>query len=294
MKLVLKREFEKEVDLREYIKKNFKDMPLYRCAVIGMLFDKDGNIILQRRGPKSRDGNGRLAEVGGAVEECDKTFKEALIRELKEEVGDSVQISIDDFIGGVLENKYDSRTGKDVNWLFLLYNCTYKSGELKCNEEGKSLGYETYGKNEMPYDEMLETTKYFWNYYNNDYNKCYSYAMGIGDRIRNLDKDKFDIVLDDGDYEIIFDKKDELEYKNFILDNLEVGYWNEYFIDDKVVFYFRESEKEFRRYILSKDNNEKILNKCREFAEADFTSVRQMYMDTPFYKKHMDGVVFYD
>lgn len=294
MRLVLKKEFDKERDLREYIDKNFKDIPEYRCAVIGMLFDKKGNIILQRRGPKSRDGNGMLADIGGAVEDNDNNFREALLRELKEEVGDSATIMIDDFVGGVLQNKYDSRTGKDVNWLFLLYKCTYVSGEIRCNEEGKSLGYEYYGKNEMPYDEMLDTTKYFWNYYVNGFNKCYSYAMGIGDRIKKLDTTKFNIVLDDGDYEIIFDKKDEEEYKKFIVDNLEVGYWNEYFIDDKVVFYFRENEKDIRRYVLSKDNNEEILDKCREFAEADFVSVRQMYVDTPFYKKYMDGVVFYD
>ncbi len=294
MKLVLKREFELESDLRKYIENSFNDMPLYSCAVIGMLFDKDGNVILQRRGPKSRDGNGRLAEIGGAVEEYDKTFKDALRRELREEVGDSAQIKIDDFIGGMLQNKYDSRTCKDVNWLFLLYKCTYISGELKCNEEGKSLGYEVYGKDDLPYDEMLDTTKYFWDYYNNGYNKCYSYVMGIGDKIKNLDETKFNIVPDDGDYEITFDKKGEIEYKKFIVDNLNVGYWNEYFVDDQVVFYFRESEKEIRRYVLNKDNNEEILVKCREFAEADFVSIRQMYIDTPFYKKHMDGVVFYD
>lgn len=294
MKLVLKREFELESDLREYIDNNFNDMPLYRCAVIGMLFDKDGNVIFQRRGPKSRDGNGMLAEIGGAVEEYDKTFKNALMRELREEVGSSAEINIDEFIGGMLQTKFDSRTGKDVNWLFLLYKCTYEAGELKCNEEGKSLGYEVYGKENLPYEEMLDTTKYFWDYYNNGYNKCYSYAMGIGDRIKNLDATKFNITEDDGDYEIIFDKKDEVEYKKFIVDNLEVGYWNEYFVDDQVVFYFRESDKEIRRYILNQDNNEEILVKCREFAEADFVSVRQMYIDTPFYKKYMDGVVFYD
>lgn len=294
MRLLLKKEFELESDLRNYIACNFDDVPEYRCAVIGMLFDKDGNVIFQRRGPKSRDGNGKLAEIGGAVEEYDKTFKDALMRELREEVGSSAEISIDNFIGGILQNKYDSRTGKDVNWLFLLYQCTYVNGELRCNEEGKSLGYEVYGKDDLPYDEMLDTTKYFWDYYNNGYNKCYSYVMGIGDKIKNLDATKFDIVSDDGDYEITFDKKYELEYKKFIVENLEVGYWNEYYVDDQVIFYFKESEKEIRRYILNQDNNEEILVKCKEFAEADFVSIRQMYIDTPFYKKHMDGVVFYD
>ncbi len=294
MRLVLKREFVTEEDLRRYIADNNINVPEFRCAVISMLMDEEGRVIFQRRGPESRDGNGMLAEIGGAVEEYDETLKDAMMRELREEVGESALINIDDFVGGILQTKYDPRTKKDVNWLFLLYKCTYVSGKLECNEEGKSLGYEVYDINELPRSEMLETTRYFWDYYKDGYNKCYSYAMGIGDRIKNLDASRFNIVEDDGDYEIIFDKKDELEYKKFIIDNLEVGYWNEYFIDDKIVFYFKENEKEVRRYILSSLNNEEVLVKCREFAEADFVSIRQMFIDTPFYNKHIEGMVFYD
>lgn len=294
MKLVLKRELETEEALRKFIVDNNIKVPEYRCAVIALLLDKDGRVILQRRGPKSRDDSGLLADIGGAVEEYDKTLEDAMMRELREEVGESAEINIDGFVGGVLQTKYDPRTNADVNWLFLLYKCTYVGGELLCNEDGKALGYEIYEKYELPVNELLETTNYFWNYYLNEYNKCYSYAMGIGERIKYLDATKFNIVEDDGDYEIIFDKKDELEYNNFIKETIEVGYWNEYFIDDRIVFYFKENEKDIIKYVLKKDNNEEILVKCKEYAEVDFVSVRQMFLDTPFYNKHIDGMIFYD
>ncbi|MDE5888985.1 MAG: NUDIX hydrolase [Bacilli bacterium] len=161
MKLILKREFETEFDLRKYIADNKIDMPEFRCAVIGMLFDKDGNVIFQRRGPESRDGSGMLAEIGGAVEDYDKTLKDAMMRELREEVGEKAQINIDDFVGGVLQTKYDSRTKKDVNWLFLLYKCTHVSGELGCHEEGKALGCEVYDINELPEEDMEPSREFF-------------------------------------------------------------------------------------------------------------------------------------
>lgn len=164
-------EFNREVidnqDLEKYIEENNLNLPDYRPAVIALIVDKDENILLQRRGPKSRDEVGMLEDIGGAVEDSDITFRDAMNREIIEEAGESVKYTIDKLVGGCLINKFNSRTNSNVNWLFLLYKCNYISGEFICNEEGKALGYEWYKYIEFPIDEIADSTKGFWDFYYN-------------------------------------------------------------------------------------------------------------------------------
>ena len=110
-------------DVSNVIKNNNISLPDYRLAVIVRLMDKDGNVILQRRGPKSRDEHNKLEDIGGAVEDTDINLIEALYREIKEEVGELANIEIKDFVGAVFEPKFDIRTNKTVNWLFCIYKC---------------------------------------------------------------------------------------------------------------------------------------------------------------------------
>ena len=159
------REVIDENDLECYLKSVDISLPDYRCAVISLFLDNNGRILLQRRGPKSRDEVGKLEDIGGAVESYDKTFRDAMNREIMEEAGDSFNYTIDDLFGACLINKYDSRTDKNVNWLFLLYKCTYIDGELSIKEPGKCLGYEFYKRDELPVDEIAKTTMDFWNLY---------------------------------------------------------------------------------------------------------------------------------
>ena len=148
-------------DVSNVIKNNNIDIPEYRLAVIVVLKDKDNNIILQRRGPKSRDEHNKLEDIGGALEDTDINLIEGLYREIREEVGDLAQIEIKDFVGAVLEPKYDIRTNSTVNWLFCIYNGLYLGGELLINEPGKCLGYEFYKYDELPTDELSYTSIYF-------------------------------------------------------------------------------------------------------------------------------------
>lgn len=159
------REVVDEKDLEVYLKSTGLKLPEYRCAVIALILDKDGRVLLQRRGPKSRDEVGKLEDIGGAVEESDLTFRDAMKREIVEEAGSDINFSIDELVGASLITKYDSRTDKDVNWFFLLYKCTYIDGELKINEPGKCLGYEFYLQEEFPRNEVAETTLKFWEFY---------------------------------------------------------------------------------------------------------------------------------
>ena len=152
-------------DLEVYLKGTGLKLPEYRCAVIALILDSEGRILLQRRGPKSRDEVGKLEDIGGAVESTDITFRDAMKREIIEEAGEDINFTIDELIGASLITKFDSRTDSDVNWFFLLYKCTYIDGELKINEPGKSLGYEFYEQDDLPVEEVAETTMKFWNFY---------------------------------------------------------------------------------------------------------------------------------
>lgn len=58
-----------------------------QLGVIIHIEDSNGLILLQKRGSKARDEIGLLEEIGGKVEKTDNSFKEAIIRELKEEIG---------------------------------------------------------------------------------------------------------------------------------------------------------------------------------------------------------------
>lgn len=159
------REIDNLQDLEIYLEEKKIDLPEYRTAVIALILDKDERILLQRRGPKSRDEVGKLEDIGGAVESIDNSFREAMHREIIEEVGNDIKYTIDELVGACLVNKFDSRSNTYVNWLFLLYKCTYIDGELINNEPGKSLGYEFYKYNELPKDEVAKTTMEFWDYY---------------------------------------------------------------------------------------------------------------------------------
>ena len=152
-------------DLEVYLKSTGLKLPEYRCAVIALILDQEGRILLQRRGPKSRDEVGKLEDIGGAVEDTDITFRDAMKREILEETGEDINFTIDELVGASLVSKYDSRSDSNVNWFFLLYKCTYIDGELKINEPGKSLGYEFYKQDELPVDEVALTTMKFWEYY---------------------------------------------------------------------------------------------------------------------------------
>lgn len=165
MYIDFKREVVDETDLKSYLEENDIELPDYKVAVIALILDKDGQILLQRRGPKARDEVGKLEDIGGACEDSDKTFRDSMHREIIEEVGNDIDYTIDELVGACLVNKFDSRRDDYVNWLFLLYKCTYISGELKINEPGKCLGYEFYHYDELNEDDVAETTLDFWKYY---------------------------------------------------------------------------------------------------------------------------------
>lgn len=162
-------EFDREIrtlnELENYLVEKNINLPKYRCAVIALILDNEDRILLQRRGPKSRDEFNKLEDIGGAFEDSDVSFKDAMNREIIEEVGNKINYTIDELVGASLVNKFDSRSDTYVNWLFLLYKCTYIDGELLINEPGKCLSYEFYKYDELPREETAKTTLEFWDFY---------------------------------------------------------------------------------------------------------------------------------
>lgn len=117
-----------------------------RVGVIVHIEDENGNILLQQRGKKSRDENGLYEDVGGSVEKIDADFKEAIIREMKEEMGEDAKVTLEDFT-----DIYHVFKG-NINWIFVIFKGTYEGGEIKIMEPEKCEGYKFF-----KYDEALKS-----------------------------------------------------------------------------------------------------------------------------------------
>lgn len=131
--------------------------PNQKLAVIAHIKDVNGKILLQQRGPKSRDENGLFQDISGKIEEYDASFKDALLRELKEEVGDDAKININSTLG--IYHLYKN----NINWLFIVFDCLYLNGELKLMEDGKCLGYKLFDYDEISNSDVVTKSSKFLN-----------------------------------------------------------------------------------------------------------------------------------
>lgn len=99
-------------ELKEVLKNNNEISKNYEVAVIVYAFDKENKIIFQRRGPGCRDERLKLETIGGRVKESDNDFRNALKREIIEEVGEEANIEIDEFIMATYGVTFDNRYNK--------------------------------------------------------------------------------------------------------------------------------------------------------------------------------------
>lgn len=127
-------------DLKNY---NF---PNQKIGIIAHIENDKGEILLQQRGSNSRDYNFLYEDIGGKIEENDASFRDAIIREIKEEAGDDITISIDETIG------IYHRSNKETNWVFIVFFVRYISGEFKIMERDKCLGYKFF-----TYEELMKS-----------------------------------------------------------------------------------------------------------------------------------------
>lgn len=122
------------------------NFPNQKVGVIAHIENSSGEILLQQRGKKSRDENGLYEAIGGKVDKEDIDFKSAIIREIKEEAGNEINLTFDNSIGIYHCNK------NNVNWLFIIYFVKYIDGNIKIMEPDKCVGYKFF-----KYDEVIKS-----------------------------------------------------------------------------------------------------------------------------------------
>ena len=120
----------------------------------------------------------------------------------------------------------------------------------------------------------------------------YSYVLGIDNRIMELASQGFDIQNDGDNFMVSFPEEKSEVWEGFIRQYLELGYWNEYLNNEKVVFIFKFEDGEIKKYVLDDCNQGEILQLCCKFAEYEFESIKEMLFENEFYKeKFMDNLV---
>ena len=134
-----------EITFKDLKKFNF---PNQKIGVIVHIENSAGEILLQQRGEKSRDENGLFEDIGGKVEPEDVSFKSAIIREVKEEAGEEINLEFSTSIGIFHCFK------NNINWIFVIYFAKYIDGNIKVMEPTKCKSYHFF-----KYNEVLKTAQ---------------------------------------------------------------------------------------------------------------------------------------
>ena len=93
--------------------------------------------------------------LGGSLDNDDKNFKSAILREMREEMGEDANVEISDSIGIYHACK------KDINWVFIIFYGKYIDGEIKIMEPEKCIGYNFFTYEEaLNSNEVTESCKY--------------------------------------------------------------------------------------------------------------------------------------
>jgi 8-oxo-dGTP diphosphatase len=132
-----------------------------RVIVVGVI-EKDGKILVGKKAPNTGPYPNTYHIPGGGVEMGQESLEEALIREVREEVGieigDITPVTFD-------EDSEPNKHGEMTHYLFLSYTAKYVSGEIKPGDDMHNL--EWVEKNELrklnlnkPSLKLLKTLRY--------------------------------------------------------------------------------------------------------------------------------------
>lgn len=131
------------------------EYPNQKIGVIVHIENNKGEILLQQRGVKSSDENGLYEAIGGKVDSDDATFKDAIIREIKEEAGEEINLKFSNSIGIYHCKK------NNINWIFIIYFAKYINGKIKIMEPDKCIEYKFFSYNEaLTSSKVAESCKY--------------------------------------------------------------------------------------------------------------------------------------
>lgn len=143
---------------------SYSNLGKVKVAVVCFLFDNNNELILQRRGPGARDDIGKLSAIGGSVNGSDADFRQALLRELREEAGKNANVELGDFIGAQIDSKTDRHTGEMINWVILAYKGKLVSGELYNAEPDRCISFEKAKMSKFNKNELSLTCANFIDY----------------------------------------------------------------------------------------------------------------------------------
>ncbi len=94
------------------------------------IFDKDGKLLITKRGKEAKNERGKWEITGGGVE-FGETFEQAIKREIKEELG--IEIDILELLG-ICDHIIP---GEHQHWVSPTYICEIKEGKPKILEPNK-------------------------------------------------------------------------------------------------------------------------------------------------------------
>jgi len=126
-------------ELREQLKSSPQASAEFSVAVEALVFDSSGRWVLLERGAGAQDEHGKLEGIGGRVE-SDGRLRDELMRELREEIGESAQVEIARFLEVksdtvVVQRDCETRTN---HWVIVSYLCRWTSGNLELMEPEKN------------------------------------------------------------------------------------------------------------------------------------------------------------
>lgn len=118
-------------------------MQAYRPqAGVGLLIIRAGKVLLGQR--KGAHGAGEFASTGGHLEPLE-TFKDAALRELREEAGDKLKVGNLSFLCVTNLTQYAPKHYVDVGML-----AEWKAGEPEVKEQDKIVSWDWYDMENLP------------------------------------------------------------------------------------------------------------------------------------------------
>ena len=215
-------------------------------------------------------------EIPGGHREINEAIEETAKRELIEETG-----AIEFEITSISAYCVDKDCEKTYGALFFA-NVT-ELGDIPFDSEIKEIALFDNIPEELTYPKIQP---YLFERVNDATKPCYSYVMGIDESVLSLTKYGFDVKRDGDNYTVTFSKCKAPIWEDFISEHLQLEYWNEYFVDGKIVFLFHLQDG-INRYEVENYDDDQVLKLCEKLCGCKFESIKSMLLGNWFYNENI-------
>lgn len=215
-------------------------------------------------------------EIPGGHREINESIEETAKRELIEETGVK-KFSIAPLTAYCVENDAEMTYGA------LFFAKVTELGDIPFDSEIKEIALFDTIPDELTYPKIQP---YLYERAKDVAMPCYSYVMGVDESVLSLAKYGFDVKRDGENYTVTFSKDKASIWEDFVTKTLKREYWNEYFVDGKIVFLFRLRDG-IKRYEVKNYENDEVLHLCEQLCECKFTSLKDMLLENWFYRENI-------